>query len=123
MTRLIEERDVITLMSLKDGQAKDACCVEIFKVLESDEVAACSEYSTSAMRGGVKTHSFNTTNLITHLKSHHPGQYEKFVKIKQEKETLVKKSSRLSTLFTEAKRTMNAPQGKKHHSETPEIYM
>lgn len=33
----------------------------------------------------VKTDSFNTTDLITHRKSHHPGQYEEFVKIKQKK--------------------------------------
>ncbi|KAJ7995692.1 hypothetical protein DPEC_G00247210 [Dallia pectoralis] len=37
------------------------------------------------MRGGVKQHSFNTTNMITHLKSRHPEQHQDFMKSKKEK--------------------------------------
>ena len=56
------------------------------------------------MRGGAKTQSFNAENLIT-LKSRHPGEYEEFVKIKQERETLVKRSYQqlLVSLLTEVK--------------------
>ena len=97
------------MMNVKEGPTKDVCCVEIFKVSENDnKVAVCNEYSTSVMRGGVKTHSFNAANLITHLTSRHPGQYLEFVKIKQQKEKSGKKKKRkaisscLSTLLMEA---------------------
>ena len=78
------------------------------------------------MRGGVKTHSFNTTTLIIHLKSCHPWQNEESVKIKQQKETPAEKiaiCSCLSTLFTEAKSMTMTTLDESRHSETPGIYM
>ena len=80
-----KERDVITLMSIKEGQTQNVCCVEIFKVSERDnEVAVCNEYPKSVAQGVNNSYSFNATNWITHLKICHPGQCEKFVKIKQD---------------------------------------
>ena len=57
------------MISIKERQIKEVCCVEIFKVSESDsKVGVSSEGSTSVMGGGVRTRSFNVTDLKTHLR-------------------------------------------------------
>lgn len=45
------------------------------------------------MRGGEKQHSFNTTNLIVHLKSRHPELHQEFLKSKEEKARAPAKTS------------------------------
>lgn len=46
-----------------------------FSVAEDDKsVAVCKTCSARIPRGGKKASSFNTTNLIAHLKSHHRGE-------------------------------------------------
>lgn len=57
-----------------------------FEVSETNnKIAVCNSCKAPVMRGGAKRHSFNTTNLIMHLKSHHPEHHEEFLKSKQEK--------------------------------------
>ncbi|XP_073672246.1 zinc finger BED domain-containing protein 4-like [Paramisgurnus dabryanus] len=52
-----------------------------FKVSEEDpRYAVCNECEGRVMRGGVRAKSFNTTNLITHLKNKHPGAYKEYEK-------------------------------------------
>jgi len=38
-------------------------------------------------RGGDSTKSYNTSNLVSHLKSNHPDEYTKFSKLKTKKES------------------------------------
>ena len=46
-----------------------------FTVAEDDNaVTICKAYSARIARGGKKSSSFNTTNLIAHLKSRHRGE-------------------------------------------------
>lgn len=57
-----------------------------FEICQTDnKVAICNLCKAQVMRGGVKQQSFNTTNMITHLKSRHPEQHQDFLKSKTEK--------------------------------------
>ncbi len=57
-----------------------------FSISETDKkLAICNDCKAQVMRGGEKQHSFNTTNLIVHLKSRHPEQQGEFLKRKEEK--------------------------------------
>ena len=60
------------------GGTQNVSGVEIsFKVSEMDnKTAICNGCSASVMRGGAKTKSFNTTNLINHLKNRHLDRYK-----------------------------------------------
>lgn len=50
-----------------------------FKVSEEDNrYAICNGCECRVMRGGVRVKSFNTTNLITHLKNKHPEAYKEY---------------------------------------------
>jgi len=63
-------------------------CGSIFEICETDnKLAVCSTYKAQVMRGrgDAKQHLFNTTNMITHLKSHHPEQHQDFLKSKNGK--------------------------------------
>lgn len=55
--------------------------------LQHVSAAICNARKALVMRGGVRRHSFNTTNLMKHLKSHHPQDQEEVLKsnIEQEK--------------------------------------
>ncbi|CAM4573662.1 unnamed protein product [Leuciscus chuanchicus] len=53
-----------------------------FKVSEEDpRYAVCNDCEGRVMRGGVCVKSFNTTNLITHLKNKHPNAYKEYEKL------------------------------------------
>lgn len=53
-----------------------------FKVSEEDpRYAVCNDCEGRVMRGGVRVKSFNTTNLITHLKNKHPGAFKEYEKL------------------------------------------
>ncbi len=48
---------------------------KFFSVAEEDNaIAICNACSARIPKGGKKTSSFNTTNLISHLKGHHRGE-------------------------------------------------
>ncbi|KAJ8332474.1 hypothetical protein SKAU_G00426470 [Synaphobranchus kaupii] len=65
------------------------------------------------MRGGVTTHSFNTTNLITHLKSRHPDHYDEFVKNNEKKPPAAAKNSRQQPLL------QSFDKGRKYNHDHP----
>ena len=44
----------------------------------SSTIAICKTCGTKVSRGGVKQTSFNTTNLIKHLKTKHVNEYKEF---------------------------------------------
>ncbi|XP_034736598.1 zinc finger BED domain-containing protein 6-like isoform X1 [Etheostoma cragini] len=53
-----------------------------YKVCEKNiTIAICNVCKNMIPRGGNKLKSFNTTNLIRHLKTHHPAKHSEFLKI------------------------------------------
>ncbi|XP_030258004.1 zinc finger BED domain-containing protein 4-like [Sparus aurata] len=53
-----------------------------FRVSEEDpRYAGCNDSESRVMQGGVRVKSFNTTNLITHLKNKHPEAYKEYEKL------------------------------------------
>ncbi|XP_049326832.1 zinc finger BED domain-containing protein 4-like [Astyanax mexicanus] len=59
-----------------------------FRVSEQDiKHAVCNTCSANVLRGGSKVRNFNTTNLITHLKAHHPDKYTEYMTVKEETRT------------------------------------
>ena len=67
------------------GRTQNVSCVDVLKESETDgKTAICNDCSASAMRGGAKTKSFDTTNLINHLKNRHPDRYNEFMAARKE---------------------------------------
>ena len=63
-----------------------------FSVAEDTKYALCSACKQKVARGGSTTKSFNTSNLVSHLKSRHPVEF----KVYNEKQ----KSSRVDSQIT-----------------------
>ena len=58
-----------------------------FKVSEEDQrYAICNDCEGRVMRGGARLKSFNTTNLISHLKNKHPEAYKEYEKLANAKQ-------------------------------------
>ncbi|XP_051811092.1 zinc finger BED domain-containing protein 4-like [Acanthochromis polyacanthus] len=65
-----------------------------FSISGTDKkLAICNDCKAQVMRGVEKQHSFNTTNLIVHLKSRHPELHREFLKSKEEKAPAPAKTS------------------------------
>jgi len=56
-----------------------------FKVSPNNKLAICNDCKAEVMRGGTRTSSFNTSNLISHLRKNHPEIHATFVKQNDEK--------------------------------------
>ena len=69
---------------------------------DSDKFASCSICKDLVSRGGSCVKSFNTTNLIDHLKKKHPGDYVDYEekKIRELKEMEKKKEQTAFRQFT-----------------------
>lgn len=100
---------------------------KFFKVSETDsKVCICNDCSASVMQEGAKMHSFNTTNLIVHLKNHQPECYLKFVTTNKDagkkQVTGWRETHHLSPLQSLVKAKNYNHKGKRHHSETDGVY-
>ena len=82
-----------------------------------------NEYSTLVMQGWVKAHSFNTMNLIAHLKSCHHSQYKEFVKLKKETAKKKKLSAGTFQLSKRKKKYDRDHPRAKGITQTPGVYM
>ena len=60
---------------------------EFFTVYEDKKFAKCHECAELVSRGGDNTKTFNTTNLVTHLKVNHPVVYNSFCKNEERKDS------------------------------------
>ena len=59
---------------------------EFFSVAEDTKFAQCKKCTELVARGGETTKSFNTSNLVYHLKMKHLEDFHQFLKIKETKE-------------------------------------
>jgi len=57
-----------------------------FLLQKDSKFAECNKCKDLVARGGDSTKSFNTTNLVQHLRSKHSEEYSKLVELKQKKE-------------------------------------
>ena len=58
-----------------------------FSLAEDTKYAVCKKCDQFVSRGGGTTKSYNTTNLVAHLKSNHSDEYLKFTELKSKKDT------------------------------------
>jgi len=58
-----------------------------YSVLEDKMFAICNKCGVFVSWGGDSTKSYNTSNLVLHLKSSHPDEYTKFSELKTKKES------------------------------------
>lgn len=74
-----------------------------FKVSEKENgrYAICNKCSSEISRGGTSSKDFNTSNLITHLKSRHVEDYNEYLKAKVAT-TKVQRKSSTQSLLTDA---------------------
>ena len=54
--------------------------------MEDTKFAECNKCKDLVAHGGDTTKSFNTSNLVQHLKSKYAEEFSKFLQLKQEKE-------------------------------------
>lgn len=66
---------------------------------ESDKFASCAVCKDRVSRGGSCVKSFNTTNLIDHLKKKHPGDYTDYEEKKKIRELKQKEKRKEQTAF------------------------
>ena len=59
----------------------------IFSLAEDTKYAVCKKCDQLVSWGGGTTKCYNTTNLISHLKSNHSDEYVKFTELKSKKDT------------------------------------
>ena len=60
---------------------------QFFVIADDIKYAKCNACDELVGRGGASTKTFNTTNLVNHLKARHGEEFQKFQKIKKDKET------------------------------------
>ncbi|KAK0147026.1 Zinc finger BED domain-containing protein 4 [Merluccius polli] len=91
MKQVLKAAKQLNNRKLQFSRAEMSCVWSFFKVSEEDpRYAVCNDCEGRVMRGGVRVKSFNTTNLITHLKNKHPEafkEYEKLTNAKQRKKS------------------------------------
>ena len=58
-----------------------------FVIADDNKYVKCNTCDESNARGGASMKSFNNTNLVNHLKVRHGKEFQKFEKIKKDKET------------------------------------
>ena len=59
---------------------------QFYSLAEDTKFAVCNHCGELVSRGGGSTKSYNTSNLVSHLRSQHPDKYTEFSKLKAEKE-------------------------------------
>ncbi len=69
-----EHKSVLCVLGI-EKQPMSSPVWKFFSVAEEDNaIAICNACSARILRGGKKASSFNTTNLISHLKGRHRGE-------------------------------------------------
>jgi hypothetical protein len=53
---------------------------QFFTLAENTKFANCKKCSQAVSRGGTTAKTYNTTNLVNHLKKNHADEYEQFIK-------------------------------------------
>ncbi|XP_077595433.1 lethal(3)malignant brain tumor-like protein 2 isoform X2 [Stigmatopora nigra] len=82
-----------------------------YSVHPSDaKFATCNKCHVSIICGCIVAKTFNTTNLIRHLKKKHWAEYEEFLKLTEKKADLRATVKRLAEILTEPQTTVNIPQ-------------
>ena len=75
---------------------------EFFSIAEDTKFAKCKNCTELVARGGDNTKSFNTTNLVHHLKTKHSEEFSKLLEMKKkkesERETIRKERSQKKTM-------------------------
>ena len=61
--------------------------IDFFSICEDEKFAKCEECSEVVRRGGDRTETFTTTNLVSHLRTNHPVVYQRFCESKERKES------------------------------------
>ena len=57
---------------------RKSCIWSFFSLDEDTKYALCDDCYVKVSRGGATTKTYNTSNLVSHLKSKHPELYKKF---------------------------------------------
>ena len=70
---------------------------EYFKVAEDSRYVLCNSCNEKVSRGGKTTKTFNTTNLVYHLKNKHAEQYSEYKKKLDDKQKQTKEMMSSST--------------------------
>ena len=60
---------------------------EFYCLSEDTKYAICKACNMLVSRGGGTTKSYNTTNLVAHLKANHADEYAKFTELKTKKDS------------------------------------
>jgi len=64
---------------------------QFYSLAEDTKFAVCNQCGELVSRGGGSTKSYNTSNLISHLRSQHSDKCTEFSKLKAEKERQLEK--------------------------------
>ena len=89
----------VTAETEEGARAKKMAVVwQYFTVSENDpRYAVCNTCSVDISRGGTVKKSFNTTNLIAHLKNRHKAVYRDYVQADQKKKNEATKKAQTAT--------------------------
>lgn len=91
------------------------CGLNLFPSV-SFKLGICNDCKALVMRGGTKASSFNTSNLISHLRMNHAERYMAFVQPSNEKkqgQAAQKKNTRLESQPRKNKNTTRTTPGQK----------
>ncbi len=111
------------------GSRKKSALWLFFSLADDTKYAICNNCKLKVSRGGATTKSFNTTNLISHLKSRHPEEFKKYEEKKrvelEGKQPVPAPTTKQITLFESQDRVnkwdVNDPRAKVIHRKIAEM--